>query len=89
MLDGAVPVRPPNTVQGQALIPHTLMQADYLAEQNEKLSSQLQQREQKVAELQKARHELFEKLMSTEVQRTKQEESRVHRELNQLQVAHG
>ena len=65
------------------------MQVEFMGEQQRKLQGELEQREQQVQELQRARNEMYEKLMEAENNKGRHDEARLHKELAQLQVRAG
>ena len=65
------------------------MQVEFMGEQQRKLQGELEQREQQVQELQRARNEMYEKLMEAENSKGRHDEARLHKELAQLQVGAG
>ena len=65
------------------------MQVEFMGEQQRKLQGELEQREQQVQELQRARNEMYEKLMEAENSKGRHDEACLHKELTQLQVGAG
>lgn len=57
-----------------------------MSDQQRKMQGELEMREQQVSELQRSRQELYEKLVTGEHNRGRQDESRLHQELERLQV---
>ena len=61
-------------------------QVEFMGEQQRKIQGDLEMREQQVQELQRARNEMYEKLMEAENSKGRHDEARLHKELAQLQV---
>ena len=61
-------------------------QVEFMGEQERKIQGDLEMREQQVQELQRARNEMYEKLMEAENSKGRHDEARLHKELAQLQV---
>lgn len=62
------------------------VQVEFLTDANRKLQNELEQRDQRITELQRARQELHDKLVQMDSNRSKQEEARLQKGLSQLQV---